>query len=237
MTNVHEIADGIYRVSTPVPESIIGIPGGFTFNQFLIDDDEPMLWHTGPRRMFPLVRDAAAKVLAVDRLRWIAFSHVESDEMGALNEWLAAAPQAAPMCGEIGAMVSVQDLADRPPRALHDGEEISLGRHRLRWLDAPHMPHNWECGYLFETTTRTFLCGDLLAQPGDSGAALSERDIVGPAVGFERAMPTYARSPGTRAAFDRFAALAPATLACMHGSSFRGDAGRALRDFAGALEL
>jgi flavorubredoxin len=236
-TNIHEIADGIYRLSTPVPESMIPIPGGFTFNQFLIVDDEPLLFHTGPRKMFPLVRAAMARVMPVDRLRWVSFSHVESDESGALNDWLAAAPQAQPLCGQVGAMVSVQDLADLPPRALADGEEVSLGRHRVRWFHTPNVPHNWECGYLFEGATRTLLSGDLITQPGADGPPLTDNDIVGPAVAMEKGMSAYAYARGSRAHFERLAALEPTTLACMHGSSYRGAAGKALLDFAAAIGL
>src|SRR6185369_2187835 len=149
-TNVHEIAYGLYRINTPV--TIEGGPGGFSFNQYLVVDESPLLFHTGPRRMFPLVREAIASVMPVERLRYVAFSHVEADECGSLNELLALAPQAEPLCGSVAAMVSVNDLADRPAKALADGETVSLGKARVRWLDAPHLPHGWECGYLFEET-------------------------------------------------------------------------------------
>src|SRR5271169_706117 len=148
-TNVHEIAAGIYRISTPVA----AIPGGFTFNQILVVDDEPLLFHTGLRRMFPLVKQAVASVLGdVAKLRYVGFSHFESDECGSLNDWLAVAPRAEAVCSTTAAMVSVNDFADRPPRPLADGQELSLGRKKMRWIDAPHLPHNWECGYMFETT-------------------------------------------------------------------------------------
>jgi flavorubredoxin len=238
-TNVHEIADGIYRVSTPLPEQVIGLPGGFTFNQYLIVDDEPLLFHTGPRRMFPLTRDAVASVMPVERLRWVSFSHVESDESGALNDWLSAAPRAQPLCGAIAAMVSVNDLADRPPRALADGEEVSLGTRRVRWFDAPHLPHNWECGYLFEAHTRTLLCGDLLTQPGDSGPAVTDADVVESVVALDRGMggAAFAFGARSRGHLDRLAACEPRTLACMHGSALVGDGGRTLRRFADAIGL
>ena len=158
-TRVDEIADRIHRISVPVPPS--EFPGGFTFNQFLIDDDEPLLYHTGLRAMFPLVRDAVASVLPLERLRHIAFSHYEADECGSLNPFLAAAPDAAPLCGEIAAVTSVQDMADRPPRVLDDGEALSLGDHTVQWLYTPHVPHAWECGHLFERSTATLFCGDL----------------------------------------------------------------------------
>src|ERR1700730_8249299 len=154
-TNINEIADGIYRINTPLPPSVV--PGGFSFNQYLIVDEAPMLFHTGLRKMFPLVREAVVSVLPVERLRYIAFSHVEADECGSLNEWLAAAPQSSPLCGTVAAIVSINDLADRPPRALADGETVSLGEHSVRWFDTPHLPHAWECGYLLEEHTRTLL--------------------------------------------------------------------------------
>jgi len=235
-TNVQEIADGIYRLSTPLPEAVVGVPGGFTFNQYLVVDDEPLLFHAGPRRMFPLTRQAMEHVMPVERLRWASFSHVESDETGALNDWLHAAPRAQPLCGSVAAMVSIQDLADRPPRALADGEEVVLGAKRIRWLDAPHLPHNWECGYLFEATTRTLLCGDLLTKAGN-GPALTESDVVGAAVALEKMMSAHAHTDVARKQIERLAALEPATLACMHGSAFRGACGKALLDFATEINL
>jgi flavorubredoxin len=150
-TNVQEVADGIYRINTPVE---IPGAGGFSFNQYLIADDEPLLFHTGPRRMFPLVREAVESVLPVTSLRYVAFSHVEADECGSLNEWLGSAPQAQPVCGTVAATVSIEDLADRPPRALADGELLSLGKHALRWFDTPHLPHAWECGFMMEERTK-----------------------------------------------------------------------------------
>jgi len=234
-TSVVEVAEGIYRISTPIPEQTAEVPGGFTFNQYLIADDQPLLFHTGPRRLFPLTRDAVAAVLPVERLRWISFSHVEADECGALNDFLAAAPAAAPLCGAIAATISIRDLADRPPRALADGEELALGRHRVQWLDAPHLPHNWECGYLWEPTTRTFLCGDILTSPG-SEPAITEGDLVGPIVAMERQMSAFARTDATtRRQLERFAQLAPVTLAAMHGSAYRGDGARLLRDLGDQL--
>jgi flavorubredoxin len=234
-TNVHEIADGILRISTPVPPS--AMPGGFTFNQFLVVDDEPLLFHTGLRKMFPLVREAIAHVLgSVERLRWVAFSHVEADESGALNELLAVAPHAAPVCGTIAAMVSVDDLADRPPRALQDGEALVIGRHELRWLDAPHVPHNWECGYMFDSTTQTLLCGDLLAHGGAHLPPLTEDDVLAPAMAMYAGMPGGVAIEGhTRAILEKLARTEPTTLALMHGSSFRGDGGRKLLALADAL--
>ena len=197
-TNVHEIASGIYRISTPV--DMDGIGNGFTFNQYLVVDDEPLLFHTGPRGLFPDVRDAVATVLPVARLRWIGFSHVEADECGSLNQWLAAAPGATPLCGQVAAMVSMNDLADRAPRALADGESLSLGTRRVTWLDTPHLPHAWECGFLHESHTRTLLCGDLFTQGGSGLPALTERDILGPSEAFRGPHGLLLAHPGRAAA-------------------------------------
>jgi len=229
-TNVHEIADGIYRISTPVP-----VPGGFSFNQYLVLDDEPLLFHTGPRRLFPSVRSAIASVVPVDRLAWIGLSHFEADECGALNELLAAAPRATPVCSRIAAMTSVDDVADRPARALADGETLVLGRHRLRWLDTPHVPHAWECGLLLDETTRTFLCGDLFTQGGRGETPLTEADILGPSEAFRAPLDYFAHAPTTGAVLERLAREAPTTLACMHGSAWRGDGAALLRALAAAL--
>ncbi len=232
-TRIDEIADGIFRISTPVPPT--DMPGGFSFNQYLILDDAPLLFHTGPRQLFAAVRDAVARVMPVERLRHVALSHVEADECGALNEFLAAAPQAAPLCGTVAALVSIGDLADRPPRSLADGESLSLGRHSVQWFDAPHVPHGWECGFLFETRTRTLLCGDLFTQPGADTPPLTSGDILGPSEGFRRAMDYYAHGPNTGAVLERLAATQPATLACMHGSAWQGDGAVLLRALAERL--
>ncbi|MDQ6728634.1 MAG: MBL fold metallo-hydrolase [Actinomycetota bacterium] len=229
-TTLDEIAPRIYRLSTFVPE--IG-PRGFTFNQILLDDDEPLLFHTGPRSMFPSVRQAIERVLPVERLRWIAFGHVESDECGAMNELLAVAPHAQVAHGRLGCMVSVNDMADRPPRPLADGEVVQLGSMRVRYLDTPHVPHGWEAGLLYEETTATLLCGDLFTHLGD-GPALTEGDIVGPAAEAEAVFGYSCRAPSTPAIIERLADLAPRTLALMHGSSYTGDCGTALRALAGA---
>ncbi len=230
-TSVHEVADGIYRISTPAT-----IPGGgFSFNQYLILDDEPLIFHTGPRRMFPLVHEAVASVLSPDRLRHIAFSHVEADECGSLNEWLAAAPQSAPLCGNVAAMVSIGDLADRPPRALADGETLSLGKHCVRWYDMPHLPHAWECGLLMEERTGTLLCGDLFTQGGADKPPVTESDILGPSEAFRRQMDYFSHTRNARLMLERLASTAPTTLACMHGSAWRGDGARLLRALADAL--
>jgi len=231
-TNVHEIADGIYRINTPVD-----LPGGqsFSFNQYLVLDDEPLLFHTGPRRLFPLVSEAVASTLPVERLRYVALSHVEADECGSLNQWLAMAPAAVPLCGRIAAMVSIGDLADRPPRALAEGEELALGRHTLRWFDTPHVPHGWDCGLLMDTSTATFFCGDLFTQPGRGEQALIDSDILGPSEAFRQPLDYFAHAPQTTATLERMAAHAPRTMACMHGSAWRGDGGALLRGLAAAL--
>jgi len=231
-TNIVEISDGIYRINTPVK-----LPNGaFSFNQYLILDDRPMIFHTGPRRMFPLVREAIASVVPPERLRYIGFSHFEADECGALNEFLAIAPEAEPVCGRIAAMVSVNDVADRPAHALADGEKLELGTHVLRWFDTPHLPHAWECGFMIDDTTRTLLCGDLFTQPGDGADALVESDILGPSEAMLEEMDYYAHTPNTGAMLERLAGEAPSTLACMHGSAWRGDGAMLLRALAKSLE-
>jgi flavorubredoxin len=231
-TNVHEIAGGIYRINTPVE---IAGAGGFSFNQYLIFDDEPLLFHTGPRKLFPLVREAVASVLPVTSLRYISFSHVESDECGSLNEWLEAAPQAVPLCGAIATMVSIGDLAIRPPRALADGERVVLGKHTVRWLDAPHVPHGWDCGFMMEESTATLLCGDLFTQGGTDCPALTEADILGPSEEFRKPLDYFAHGKNTRATLEKLAATRPTTLACMHGSAWHGDGATLLRALADAL--
>lgn len=233
-TNVFEIADGIYRINTPV--EFPGGAGGFTFNQYLVLDDEPLLFHTGPRKMFALVREAVASLMPVERLRYVGFSHVEADECGSMNEWLATAPACELLCSRIAAMTSVGDLADRAPRALADGETLSLGKHQLRWFDAPHLPHGWDCGYLMDEHARTLLCGDLFTQPGAEHAPVTESDVLGPSEAFRGAIDYYAHGTGTRALLEKLAAAAPATLACMHGSAWRGDGAQLLRALADSVE-
>jgi flavorubredoxin len=230
-TRIDEIEDQIFRIHTPVPE----MPGGFSFNQYLIVDDDPVLFHTGPRALSGVVAAAIAKVMPIERLRWISFSHVESDECGGLNNLLALAPKAAPLCGTIAAMVSIGDLADRAPRALGDGEVIVTGRRRLQWLDAPHVPHGWECGFLFDQTSRTLMCGDLFTQPGAEAPPVVEGDILGPSEAFRQQMDYWAHAPTTGATLRRFAALEPRTLACMHGSAWRGEGGRLIEELARVL--
>jgi len=232
-TNIHEIAAGIYRINTPV-----GVPGAgqFSFNQYLVVDDEPLLFHSGLRRMFPLVREAITAVMPIERLRYVGLSHFEADECGALNEFLAVAPLAVPLCGQVAAMVSLNDYADRAARAMADGEELNLGRHRMRWFDTPHMPHGWECGLMMDMSTRTFFCGDLFTQGGTGEVALTESDILGPSEAFRAPMDYYAHAPNTGAVLERLARENPITLACMHGSAWRGDGAALLRELSGALQ-
>jgi flavorubredoxin len=232
-TNIQEVAEGVYRINTPV-----ALPNGgdkFNFNQYLIVDDAPMLFHTGQRRLFPLVRDAINTVLPVERLRYIGFSHFEADECGSLNSFLAAAPEAVPVCGRIAAMVAIDDFADRAPRVLDDGEDLTLGRAIMRWFDTPHTPHSWECGLMMDMTTRTFFCGDLFTQGGSGEVALTESDILGPSEGFRLPMDYFAHSPQTTAILERLAGERPTTLACMHGSAWRGDGARLLRELSISL--
>jgi flavorubredoxin len=228
-TKITEIADGIYRLSTYVPD--IAPPAGFTFNQFLVLGDEPLMFHTGLRRMFALNREALARIVAPERLRWIAFGHFEADECGAMNEWLAVAPQAKTAHGQTGCMVSLNDFADREPRVLADGEEIDLGGRRVRFIDTPHTPHGWDAGVLYEETTRTLMCGDLFTQLGND-KALTEGDVVGPAITAEDLFKYSSLSPRMGATIRGLSKLAPRTLALMHGPSFTGDCVAALRALA-----
>lgn len=229
-TRIHEIAGGIYRLSTHVPD--IAPPAGFTFNQFLLLGDEPMLFHTGLRRMFPLIRDAVARIIPPERLRWIGFGHYEADECGAVNEWLTVAPKAEAVHGHTGCLVSLNDAADRTPRMLADGEVIELGRgKRVRWIDTPHIPHGWDAGVLYEEETGTMLCGDLFTQLGN-GPAFTEGDVVGPAIAAEDLFGYSSLHPGMGATIRRLAGFAPGRLALMHGPSFAGDGAAALHALA-----
>ena len=231
-TTTNEIAEGIYRFSTFVEE--IG-PRGFSFNQFLVTADEPLLFHTGPRQMYPLVSEAIGRVMPIEQLRWITFGHVESDECGAMNLLLASAPNAVVAHGALGCMVSINDMADRPPRPLADNEVIDLGGKRVRHLDTPHVPHNWEARVLFEETTGTLLCGDLFTSLGD-GPALSDDDPIAPALEAEEVFHASSMAPSIATTMRRLAELEPTTLAVMHGSSYRGDGAASLRSLADAYE-
>jgi len=231
-TATDEIAPDVFRISTFVPD--VG-PTGLTFNQFLIRADEPLLFHTGPRAMFPAVRAAAARLIPVKSLKWIAFGHVESDECGSMNEWLEVAPKATVAHGEVGCMVSLNDLANRPPRALQHGEVLDLGGKRVRHLDTPHVPHCWEARVLFEEVTRTLLCGDLFTHLGKR-PALTSNEIVGPAKEAEAAFKASCLTPTTGSTIRSLAELKPTVLAVMHGSSFNGDCASALRDLAAVYD-
>lgn len=226
---VDEIADGVYRISAYVAD--IAPPAGFTFNHFLVLGDEPLLFHTGLRRMFPAVRAAVETVLPAARLRWICFGHYEADECGSMNEWLAAAPHAEVMHGATGVMVSLNDMADRPPRILANDEVVDLGGKRVRYIDTPHIPHGWDAGVLHEENTGTLLCGDLFTQVGD-GPALTSGDIVGPAIAAEDLFRYSSLNPGMGNTIRRLAAFSPPTLALMHGPSYSGDGAAALHALA-----
>jgi len=229
-TRIHEISDGIYRLSTYVPE--IAPPAGFVFNQFLVLGEQALLFHTGPRRMFPLVRAAVSRIVAPERLRWISFGHVEADECGSMNDWLALAPQAEVAHGQLACDVQLADLADRAPRVLANGEVIDLGGgKRLRYLDTPHTPHAWEAGVMYEESTGTLLCGDLFTQVGD-GPALIHGDIVGPALVGEDMFGYSSLNPSMGTTIRALAGLAPSTLGLMHGPSYAGDGAAALRALA-----
>ena len=223
-TQTTEIADGIYRFSTFVPD--VG-PTGFTFNQYLIDDEQPLLFHTGHRAMFPSLAETVARITPLDRIRWITFGHVEADECGAMNELLAAAPHAEVAHGVLGCLVSLNDLADRPPVPLTDGQIVELGAHRVRHIDTPHVPHGWEARVLYEETTDTLLCGDLFTQLGN-GPAITTDDIVGAAAQAEDVFGATCLTPNTGPTIRRLAGLAPGTLAVMHGACFTGDGENAL---------
>jgi flavorubredoxin len=232
---ITEIAPDTYRLSTFHPEYRI------QFNQFLIKDNEPFLMHTGFRGMFPTTLAGLASVLDPAKLRWVGFSHFESDECGALNEWLRMAPQAQAVCSFVGATVNISDFADRQPRPLADGEALTIGRHRLRFLATPHVPHGWDAGLFFDETEQTLLCSDLFFHPGNP-EPLIEADIV------DRARNAIVRAqagplakdlpytPYTTATLQRLAALEPRTLATMHGSSYRGSGGKAILELAAAIQ-
>lgn len=226
---VDEIASRIYRISTFVSDA------NLQFNQFLVDADEPLLFHTGLRQLFPLVSEAARTVLDPARIRWITFGHVEADECGSMNEWLALAPNAAVAHGQIGCMVSLNDLADRAPRALEDREMLDLGGKRIRHIDTPHVPHAWEARVLFEEETATLFCGDLFTHLGDP-APITTEDIVGPAVEAEDLFHATCLTPNTASTLRELATLAPKRLALMHGSTFTGDCVSALHDLASVYE-
>jgi flavorubredoxin len=233
---VDQISDRIYRISTFVSD--IG-PNGFTFNQFLVDAEEPMLYHTGMRGLFPVVREAIGQVMPVERLRWIAFAHLEADECGAMNEFLAAAPHAQVAHGALGCMLSLNDQCARPPRPLGDGEVLELGgaalARRVTEITTPHVPHNWESHMFFEQETCTLFCGDLLTQLGD-GPALTGDGLLDSAIAAEEVFRQTSLGPAVPATYRRLADLGPRRLAIMHGSSYEGDCPALLRAMADVYE-
>jgi flavorubredoxin len=227
-TEVTEIADKVYRLSTFVGNAG---PNGLTFNQFLIDADQPLLFHYGQRSLFLLVSEAVRSVLPLDKLRWTTCSHVESDEAGALNQWLAAAPNATPAHGGVGCNIWLRDMADREPRALKDGETLDLGGKNVRWLDTPHVPHNWDAGLVYEETTGTLFCSDLFTQMGPA-TPTTESDIVEPAIAISDRLPYMPPTAMLEPTLRRLAALKPTTIALMHGPAFKGDGAAALSALA-----
>lgn len=234
-TRIDEIAPDTYRICVPVSS----IPGGFTFNQYLIIDTEPFLFHTGPKRMVSLVIEAIASVLPIEKLRWIGFSHHENDEDGSMNELLALAPRAHPVCGKINAKIN-GELYLRPPQALKDGDILELGHHRLRWIDTPHLPHAWECGYFFDLSTSTLFCGDIFTQTGADVPPITESaDAIIDLSEMNRIarLDYYAYGRETEALIERLAATEPKILACMHGSAYRGDGAKLLRELNARLKL
>jgi len=233
VASIDQIAPDIHRISVAMPPELI--PGGFSFNQYLLIDEKPLLFHTGPRKLFPLVRAQIEKVLPLEQLRYIAFSHVEADECGALPEFLAAAPNARPVCSDIAAHVSISDLVDVAPIGLADGQPLDTGHHKLVWQFTPHLPHGWDCGFLFDETTRTLFCGDLFTQPGMGKVALVQHDIVELSEGFRRRTDYFSYSLHATALIDKLARLRPERLACMHGSAWSGDGAAHLRKLGHSL--
>ncbi len=230
--SIAEIGPDTYRINVALPDAP---PEGFSFNQYLVVDEQPLIFHTGPKKLFPLIRAQIEKVMPLARLRYVAFSHVEADECGSLPEFLRAAPEARPVCSDIAAMVSIGDLVDVEPLGMVDGQVLDLGRHRLVWQSTPHLPHGWECGYLFDTTTGTLFSGDLFTQPGVGERPLVEDDILAPSEAFRKQMDYYAHSRDTAKLIEKLASLEPGRLACMHGSAWRGNGAAMLRALGSAL--
>ncbi|MGE0757837.1 MAG: hypothetical protein AB7O38_12490 [Pirellulaceae bacterium] len=233
-TRIDEVAAGIYRINTPL--RIDAIPGGFNISQYLIVDDEPMVFHTGWRKWFPFVSEAISRVVRLDRIRHVGYSHFEGDEAGAMSEFLAVAPHAVPFASHISVMTSLNDLAGRPGRGLGNGETFSTGSKTWQWIDTPHVPHGWDCGVLFDQTSGTLLCGDLFTQAGAETVAVTESEILTASEVMRKPMDYYAHSTRTGKILERLASLQPTTLACQHGSAYRGDGGALLRQLAAILE-
>ena len=232
-TNIHEIADGVHRLSTCVPEVA---PGGFTFNPYLVTGEEPLLFHTGPRQMFPLVAEAIGKVVPIESLRWISFGHVEADECGAMNLFLAAAPRSEVIFNPLGCDVSLNDLCDRAPVSSDGSSTFGGGDHAFRTIMTPHVPHGWEAQVVFDETTRTLFCGDLFSATGDGPAILHDGDIVSPALAAEDVFGATSLTPSAGPTIRALADLEPRTLAIMHGPAYAGDCVQALHDLADAYE-
>jgi flavorubredoxin len=224
-TDITEIGNRIYRFSSYIPAIDL------RFNQFLIDADEPLLFHCGLKGLFPFVSAAVARVMPIERLRWISFGHFEADESGTMNEWMELAPHARVATGAIGVMVSVADIATREPRILKDGEVLDLGGRRVRYVETPHLPHGWDAGVIYEETTETLFCGDLFTQTGN-GPPQTEADIVASALATEDAFRYTSLTPATAPLMRRLGSLSPRSLALMHGPTFQGDGGLALRELA-----
>lgn len=230
--SITEIAPDTYRVNVPLPDAM---PGGFSFNQYLVVDDEPLLFHTGPKKLFPVIKEQIERVLPVAKLRYIAFSHYEADECGSLQQFLSAAPGSRPVCSDVAAMVSVSDTVDVEPLGLADGQVLNLGKHELVWQATPHLPHGWECGFFFDAITRTLFCGDLFTQGGIGERALVEDDILAPSEAFRRQMDYFSHTRDAGKLIDKLASLQPHFLACMHGSAWRGDGAALLRALGSSL--
>ncbi len=229
---VDEVGSGIYRISTPLDI----IPGGFTFNSYLVVDDEPLLFHTGYRKIFAGTLQAIESVMPAKKLRWIGGSHFEGDEYGALNGLLEVAPEATPFGSEIGVLTSLNDFADRPAKGLGDGEEFSIGGRTMKWIYTPHVPHGWDCGILFDVKTKTLLCGDLFTQPGGNPPPVTETEVLTASEAMRGMMDYYAHATSTSAILERLAQLNPELLACQHGSAYRGDGAGLLRELSAVIE-
>lgn len=231
-TRVDEVAAGIYRICTPLDI----IPGGFTINSYLIDDHQPLLFHTGHRKLFPATLQAVKRVMPIEKLRWIGGSHFEGDEYGALNEFLDVAPNATPFGTEVGVMTSINDFATRAARGFSDGEEFTIGDRTMKWLNTPHVPHGWDCGVLFDLSTGTLLCGDLFTQPGADMPAVTESEVLSASEAMRGMMDYYAHAMSTTAILERLAGLQPSMLACQHGSAYRGNGAALLRELSATIE-